>query len=50
MVLVKLPVPGLPTTLDKSRAKAYITCSRCGWGWLDIFSSAVFEENVEVLS
>ena len=38
MVLGKLPVPGRPTNLDKSRARAYCACSRCGWGCLDIFS------------
>ena len=32
MVLVKLPVPGRPTNLDKSRARVFCTCSRCGWG------------------
>ena len=32
MVLDKLPGPGRPTGLDKSRARAYCTCSRCGWG------------------
>ena len=32
MVLGKLPVPGRPTNLDKSRARAYCTCSRCEWG------------------
>ena len=37
MVLGKLPVPGRPTNLDYSRARAYGTCSRCGWGCLDIF-------------
>ena len=31
MVLGKLPVPGRPTILDYSRARAYCTCSRCGW-------------------
>ena len=31
MVLGKLPVPGRPTSLDKSRARAYCSCSRCGW-------------------
>ena len=31
-VLGKLPVPGSPTNLDHSRARAYCTCSRCGWG------------------
>ena len=38
MVLDKLPGPGRPTSLDKSRARAYCTCSRCGWGCLDIFT------------
>ena len=32
MVLGKLPVPGRPTCLDESRARAYCSCSRCGWG------------------
>ena len=31
MVLGKLPVPGHPTNLDDSRARAYYACSRCGW-------------------
>ena len=31
-VLGKLSVPGRPTSLDDSRARAYCTCSRCGWG------------------
>ena len=30
-VLGKLSVPGCPTNLDNSRAKAYCACSRCGW-------------------
>ena len=38
MVLGKLPVPGCPTNLDKSRARAYCACSRYGWGSLDMFS------------
>ena len=38
MVLGKLPVAGRPINLDKSRARAYRTCSRCGLGCLDIFS------------
>ena len=38
MVLVKLPVPGRPTNLDKSRARAYCACSRCGWGLFGHFS------------
>ena len=36
-VLGKLPVPGRPTNLDYSRARAYCTCSRCGWGLLGHF-------------
>ena len=28
-MLGKLPVPGRPTNLDKSRARAYCACSRC---------------------
>ena len=38
MVLGKLPVPGRPTSLDNSRARAYCSCSRCGRGCLDIFT------------
>ena len=30
MVLGKLPVPGRPTTLEDSRARAYCACSRYG--------------------
>ena len=30
VVLSKLPVPGRPTNLDKSKARAYCACSRCG--------------------
>ena len=30
MVLGKLPVPGRPTNLDHSRARAYCACSRYG--------------------
>ena len=37
MVLGKLPVPGRPTNLDKSRAGACCAYSRGGWGMLDIF-------------
>ena len=32
MVLGKLLVPGRPTNLDNSRARAYYACIRCGWG------------------
>ena len=38
MVLGKLPVPGRPTYLAYSRARAYCACGGCGWGCLDIFS------------
>ena len=37
MVLGKLPVPGRPTNLDYSRARAYCACS--GWGWFGHFFS-----------
>ena len=39
MVLGKLPVLGRSTNLDHNWARAYCTCSRCGWGFLDIFFS-----------
>ena len=39
MVLGKLPVPGRPTSLDKSRAGAYCSISRCGWGLFGHFYS-----------
>ena len=39
MVLGKLLVPGRPTNLDDSRARAYCACSRCGWGWFGHFFS-----------
>ena len=39
MVLDKLPGPGRPTSLDKRRARAYCTCSRCGWGLFGHFYS-----------
>ena len=42
MMLGKLPVPGRPTNLDHSMARAYCACSSCGWGWLDIFSLLSF--------
>ena len=48
--LDKLSVSGRPTNLDNSRARDYCACSTFGGGCLGIFSSAVFEENVEVLS
>ena len=42
MVLGKLSVPGRPTNLDYSSARAYCACSRCRWGCLDIFLSSAF--------
>ena len=39
MALDKLPVPGRPTGLEKCRARAYCTCSRCGWGLFGHFYS-----------
>ena len=41
MVLGKLPVPGHPTSLDDSRARAYCASSRCGWGvvWTFLLST-----------
>ena len=41
MVLGKLPVPGRPTNLDRSRARAYCACSRCGWGLFEHFFSCL---------
>ena len=39
MVLGKLSVPGRPTNLDNSRARAYPLAVGAGWGCLDIFFS-----------
>ena len=36
-VLGQLPMPGRLTNLDYSRARACCACSRCGWGYLDVF-------------
>ena len=41
-MLGKPSVPGRPTSLDDSRARAYCACSRSGWGCLDIFLSSIF--------
>ena len=43
MVLGKLPVPGRPTYLDDSRARAYCAYSGCGWGfvWTFLISSII---------
>ena len=35
-------MPGRPTNLDNSRARAYYACSRCGRDYLNIFLSSVF--------
>ena len=42
MVLGKRPVPGRPTTLAWSGARAYCAFSRYGWGGLDILSQLSF--------
>ena len=39
IVLGKVPVPGRPTYFDYSWARAYCTCSRCGWGLFGHFYS-----------
>ena len=43
MVLGKLPVPGRPTNLDLSRARACCACRRCRWGvvWTFFLSSVI---------
>ena len=38
-MLHKLSVPGRPTNLKNSRARAYCACSRCGWGLFGHFFS-----------
>ena len=38
-VLGKLPVPGRPTNVDKSGARACCACSGCGWGLFGHFYS-----------
>ena len=38
-VLCKLSVPGRPTNLDYSRARACCACSGCGWGMFGHFFS-----------
>ena len=38
MVLGKLLVPGRPTNLDYSKARAHCACSWCGWGLFGYFS------------
>ena len=42
-VLSKLSVPGRPTSLDDSRARAYCACSKCVWGLFGhFFLSSIF--------
>ena len=38
MVLGELTVPGRPTNLGHSRARAYCACNRCGGGMFGHFS------------
>ena len=42
MVLGKLSMPVRPINLDKSRARAYCACSRCGWVLFGHLSSLVY--------
>ena len=37
----KYSEPKRPINLDNSKARVYCTCSRCGWGCLDIFVSCL---------
>ena len=39
MVLDTLPVPGHPSNMANSRARAYCACSGCGWGLFGHFHS-----------
>ena len=39
MVLGKLPLPGRPSNLADSRARAYCACGGCGWGLFGHFYS-----------
>ena len=38
-MLGKFSVPGRPTSLDDSTARAYCACNRCGWGLFGLFFS-----------
>ena len=42
MVMGKLPVPGRPTNLDYSRARAYCACSGEGGGWFGLLFCLVY--------
>ena len=50
MMLGNLPVPRRPTVWIAVGQGPTALAVGAGWVFLDIFSSAVFEENVEVLS
>ena len=39
MVLAKIPVPGSPSYLDYSRARAYCAFRKCRWGLFGHFFS-----------
>ena len=41
-VLGKLSVPVRRANLDNARARAYCSCSRCGWGVWIVFLTSVF--------
>ena len=38
MVLGKVSTPGRPTNLDNNTARAFCACSRCRWGFCELFS------------
>ena len=42
MVLGKFPVPGRPTKLNYSMARAYCGCSKYGWGLCGHFFSHLY--------
>ena len=42
MALGKLSVPGRPTNLDNSKARAYCAFGRCGLGWFGHFFSLAY--------
>ena len=56
MVLSKLSVPGRPTNLDSSRARAYFACSRYEWVLFGhffsrlsfLFSSPLFRRRLDI--
>ena len=42
LVMGKLSVPGRPTNLNYSRARAYCAYSKCGWGLFGHFLTLVY--------